>query len=136
VCLHVHHFKGQFQWLCCCNVCFMVTVQLYNRPTISLTGFLMLHFLWFFAADTNSSRITLATEANRRTAEASSGLYKNTYKEEINRQFPVLHNCRRYPYVHYHTAGCVSCIIIFTVGMVHLYIMVLAGSSLSLLNHE
>jgi hypothetical protein len=122
----------------------MVTVQLYNSPTnifepISNTGQRTSYLsgrisdvtlLWFLAADTNNSRITLATETNRRTAEASSVLYKNKDKEEINRQFLVLHNCRRYPYVHYHTAGCVLCIIIFTVGMVHLYIMVLAGSSL------
>jgi hypothetical protein len=86
-----------------------------REPAISLAGFLMLPFLWFLAADTNNSRITLATETNRRTAEASSGLYKNTFKEEINRQFLVLHDCRRYLYVHYHIAGCVSCIIIFTV---------------------
>jgi len=88
----------------------------------------MLHFLWFLTADTNNGRITLATETNRRTAEASSGLYKNTSKEEINRQYLGLQNCRRYPYVQYHTAGCVLCINIFTVGLAHLYVMVLADS--------
>jgi hypothetical protein len=72
----------------------------------------MLPFLWFFAADTNNGRIILATETNRRTAEASSGLYKNTYKEEINRQILVFQNCRTYPNVQYHTAGCV-CISLF-----------------------
>ena len=85
-----------------------------KEPANSLTGFLMLHFLWFLTADTNNGRITLTTETNRRTPEASSGLYKNTAKEEINRQFLVLQNCMRYPYVQYHTAGCVLCINIFT----------------------
>jgi hypothetical protein len=77
-----------------------------TEPANSVTGFLMLHFLWFLTADTNNGRITLATETNRRTPETTSGLYKNTSKEEINRQFLVLQNCRRYPYVQCHTAGC------------------------------
>jgi len=47
----------------------------------------MLHFLCFLTADTNNGRIALATETNRRTPEASSGLYKNTSKEEINNSF-------------------------------------------------
>jgi hypothetical protein len=107
-----------------------------SEPANSVTGFLMLHFLWFLTADTNNSRITLATETNRRTPEASSGVYKSTSKEEINRQFLVLQNCRRYPYVQYCTAGCVLYINISTIGMVHLYVMVLAGSSLSPINHK
>jgi hypothetical protein len=73
----------------------------------------MLDFWWFFTADTNNGRITLATETNRTTPEASSGLYKNMSKEEINRQFVGLQNCRRYLYVKYHTAGCVLYISIF-----------------------
>jgi hypothetical protein len=49
----------------------------------------------------------LQTETNRRTSEASSGLYKNTSKEGIYRKFFGLQNCRWYPYVQYHIASCV-----------------------------
>ena len=41
----------------------------------------MLHVLWFLTADTNNGRITFATEMNRKTPKASSGLYKNMSKE-------------------------------------------------------
>ena len=77
-----------------------------REPANSVKGFLMLHFLWFLAADTNNGRIALATETNRKTPEASSWLYKNTSKEAINRQFLGLQNCRRYAYVQYHFRLC------------------------------
>ena len=78
----------------------------------------------------------LQTETKRRTPEASSGLYKNMSKEEINRKFFGLQKCRSYTYVQNHTAGCVWYFNIFTGGVVCLNIMVLAGSSLSLINHK
>jgi len=103
-------------WSLCRSPMFPLTAwsqdqTLDTEPANCLTGFLMLDFVWLLTADTNNGRITLATETDRRTPEASSGPYKIMSKEETNRQFLVLQNCRRYPYVQYHTAGCVLCII-------------------------
>jgi hypothetical protein len=128
-------------------MCAVVTVWLYKSPTdifepgsnrqgtSSLCdGISSVRFLWSLAADTNNSRITLATETNRGTPEASFGLYKNTSKEEMNRQILVLQNCRRYQYIQYHTAGCFA-YQQFYLCVVCPYIVILAGRSLSLINH-
>jgi len=57
-------------------------------------------------------------------------------KEEIHGQFFGLQICRGYPYVQYNTAGYVLYFNIFTVVVVCVNIMVLAGSSLSLINYK